>query len=83
LNGNILRLLPEMGQYARVLVEGNDSTTFAKEFISQSEYRQIYIRRKLLDSPPDVDWRYGFWLRKLPNNVKPLRDGVTNVLYAK
>jgi hypothetical protein len=74
--GILLRLLPETGQYARVLVEGKDSLTFMKEFISQSRYRQIYayVRRKLLDSPPAVDWKYGFWLRRLPNNVKTIAE---------
>lgn len=68
--GISLRLLPETGQYAIVLVGGKDCPTFTKEFISQNEYRQIYVRRKLLDSPPAVDWKYGFWLRRLPSNVK-------------
>lgn len=68
--GIFLRLLPETGQYARVLVEEKDNPTFTKEFISQSEYRLVYVQRKLLDFPPAVEWKYGFWLRRLPNNVK-------------
>jgi hypothetical protein len=74
--GILLRLLPETGQHARVLVEGKDSPAFTKEFISQSRYRQIsaYVRRKLLDSPLAVDWKYGFWLRRLPNNVKIIAE---------
>ncbi|KAH8647042.1 heterokaryon incompatibility protein-domain-containing protein [Tricladium varicosporioides] len=70
--GILLRLLPDSGQYARVEVEGKDTPIFTKEFIQQSTYRQIYVKREFLDSPLTVDWKYGFWLRSFPNTKKPI-----------
>ncbi|KAH8649510.1 heterokaryon incompatibility protein-domain-containing protein [Tricladium varicosporioides] len=68
--GIFLKLLPEDGQCARVMIDGTDRLNFPKDLVTESHYRKIYVRQKVWKTPPDLDRMYGFWLRKFLPTVQ-------------
>jgi len=62
--GIFLRLLPEDGQCARVMIDGTDRPNFPLDLVPESHYRKIYVRQKVWKTVPGLDRMYGFWLRK-------------------
>jgi hypothetical protein len=67
--GIFLKLLPEDGQYARVLLHGMDSRTFESELAPKTQRRSIYVRQNIWGSRPPMDRMYGFMIRNLPTKI--------------
>ncbi|KAL5316398.1 hypothetical protein ACEPPN_015443 [Leptodophora sp. 'Broadleaf-Isolate-01'] len=67
--GIFLQLLPENGQYARILLDGADTRTFEAHMAAEAKYRQVYVRQKAYRNRPPMDRLYGFWIRKLPTEI--------------
>ncbi|KAH8596197.1 heterokaryon incompatibility protein-domain-containing protein [Bisporella sp. PMI_857] len=67
--GIFLQLLPDNGQYARVLLDGTDTRTFESGLASKARYKRIYIRQKAYRPYLPIDGFYGFWIRTLPTKI--------------
>ncbi|UKZ74702.1 hypothetical protein TrVFT333_002372 [Trichoderma virens FT-333] len=72
--GIYLQLLPESGQFARVLLEGADTCAFDSKLAAKAQYKDIYVRQKdYVDRP--IDRLYGFWIRTLPTKITTVSTG--------
>jgi hypothetical protein len=63
--GIFLKLLPEQGQCARVMVNEMDIVTCPPELLAEGTYMKIYVRQQIWGTYPSMDRIYGFWVRSV------------------
>jgi hypothetical protein len=64
--GIFLKLLPEQGQYARIMYGGKDRTNIEPDKIAETKYQKAYVRQKIRGILESTERLHGFWLRTIP-----------------